>query len=71
MVRAPLVWLGCGDPCVSRDEVEDTDPDTEKLASLLTALELDDRFRTDNFTVAEVVEKTRKDARNAAAYAGA
>src|SRR5262249_15827703 len=62
MVRAPLVWLGCGDPCGSRDEVEDTDPETEKLASLLTALELDDQFSTDEFTVAEVVKKTSNNA---------
>jgi hypothetical protein len=68
MVRAPLVWLGCGDPCVSRDEVEDADPDTEKLASLLDAL--GDRFKTDNFTTAEVVERARKDALDAAAYGG-
>src|SRR5262249_23292514 len=68
MVRAPLVWLGCGDPCASRDEIEDTDPDTEKLASLLDAL--DDRFKTDNFTAAEVVERARKDGLDAASYGG-
>src|SRR5262249_39539110 len=35
MVRAPLVWLGCDDPCASRDDIEDTDPETDKLANLL------------------------------------
>src|SRR5262249_8590525 len=70
MVRAPVVWLGCGDPCGSRDEVEDTDPETEKLASLLTALELDDQFSTDEFTVAEVVKKTSNNALDVASYGG-
>src|SRR5262249_24881597 len=50
MVRAPLVWLGCDDPCASRDDVEDADPETEKLASLLDALKLDDQFKTEQFT---------------------
>jgi putative DNA primase/helicase len=67
MVRAPLVWLGCDDPCVSRDEVEDTDPDTEKLANLLDALP--DRFLGE-FTVAQAVQTARKDALNTAAYGG-
>ena len=68
MVRAPLVWLGCNDPCASREDIEDTDPDTEKLASLLDALELDDQFKTDEFTVADVVKKTSKNAAEVAAY---
>jgi hypothetical protein len=67
MVRAPLVWLDGGDPCISREDVEDADPDTEKLASLLEALA--DRFISE-FTVAQVVEMTRKDALNTAAYGG-
>jgi hypothetical protein len=67
MVRAPLVWLGCDDPCASRGEVEDIDPDTQKLADLLAALELDDQFKT-NFTAADLVKKARKDGLDAAAY---
>jgi len=70
MVRAPLVWLGCDDPCGSRDDVEDADPDTEKLAGLLDGLELDDRFKAEPFTVAEVIKKTSKNAADVAAYGG-
>ena len=70
MVRAPLVWLGCDDPCASRDDVEDADPETEKLASLLDALKLDDQFKTEQFTTADVVKKARKDGLDAAAYGG-
>jgi len=70
MVRAPLVWLGCDDPCASRDDIEDADPETEKLASLLDALELDDQFKAAEFTVAQVVEKARKNALDVAAYGG-
>ena len=43
---------------------------TEKLGSLLDALELDDQFGTDNFTAADVVKKARKDRLDAAAYGG-
>jgi hypothetical protein len=72
MVRAPLVWLGCGDPCASREEVADADPETEKLTKLLTALA--GRFKKEGkstvFTVAEAVEKAHKDARDASNYGG-
>jgi putative DNA primase/helicase len=70
MVRAPLVWLGCDDPCASRDAVEDADPETERLASFLDGLTLDDQFKADEFTVAEAVEKARKNALDVAAYGG-
>jgi hypothetical protein len=65
IVRAPLVWLGCGDPCASRAKVEDIDPETEKLANLLAALP--GRF-TGEFTTAEAVQMACKDAQTAAAY---
>ena len=68
MVRAPLVWLDCGDPCASREEIEDADSETEKLANLLDALA--DRFKDNEFTTAEVVEKARKDALDPASYGG-
>jgi hypothetical protein len=65
MVRAPLVWLGCADPCASRDDIEDADPDTEKLTSLLDALV--GRFKDNGITTAEVVKTARRDALDAAA----
>src|SRR5262249_50079160 len=68
MVRAPLVWLGCDDPCASRDDIEDTDPDTEKLASLLDALELNNQFKTSKFTAGDLAKQARKDGLDAAAY---
>ena len=39
MVRAPLVWAGLPDPCLSRAEVAKSDPTGEMLAALLTAWE--------------------------------
>src|SRR5262249_26629868 len=68
MVRAPLVWLGCDDPCASRDDIEDTDPETDKLANLLDALELDDQFKANEFTIANVIKKTSKNAADVANY---
>lgn len=37
MVRAPLVWAGCADPCASREEILDDDPDAAQLRALVAA----------------------------------
>jgi hypothetical protein len=60
IVRAPLVWLGCGDPCASRQQIEDEDPEYQALTTLLTALH--ERFEGIEFTVADALEKARQDA---------
>jgi hypothetical protein len=59
MVRAPLVWLGCADPCASRQQAEDDDPEFEALATLLTTLH--NRFDNRTFTVAELVKTVIRD----------
>lgn len=42
MVRDPLVWVGCPDPCESREEILEADPDAAQLRALVLAL--NDRF---------------------------
>jgi hypothetical protein len=61
MVRAPLVWLGCADPCDTRKQVEDDDPELEALATLLTVLH--DKYGSQSFTVAELAKVARNEAR--------
>jgi hypothetical protein len=39
MVRAPLLWLGCADPCATLKELEKEDPDRIELAGVLDAWE--------------------------------
>lgn len=68
IVRAPLVWLDCGDPCGSREDTEDTDPDREKLVNLHNALA--SRFKDTEFTTGEVVTKALTDAVGTANYGG-
>lgn len=36
-IRAPLVWLGMGDPCVTRKHVIEDDPEREQAVALLGA----------------------------------
>jgi putative DNA primase/helicase len=36
-IRAPLVWLGMADPCLTRQQVLEDDPDREQAAALITA----------------------------------
>jgi hypothetical protein len=66
MVRHPLIWLGYGDPCASRTEVEDVDPETAKLNNLIDAL--DNQFRDRKFSVAEAVALAHKDANDTKQY---
>jgi putative DNA primase/helicase len=37
MVRAPLIWLECMDPCASLTELEREDPERLELGALMTA----------------------------------
>jgi len=37
MVRAPLIWLGCDDPCTSLKDLEREDPERIELARVMTA----------------------------------
>jgi len=37
MVRAPLVWARCADPCASREEILEDDPDAAQLRALVAA----------------------------------
>lgn len=61
MVRAPLVWLGCADPCDTRKQVEDDDPEVEALTTLLTVLH--EKYDGQSFTVAELTKIARSEAR--------
>lgn len=36
-VRAPLIWLGCEDPCASRKDLEREDPERTELARVMAA----------------------------------
>jgi hypothetical protein len=66
MVRNPLVWLGCTDPCKSRIDVEEEDPESERLFNLLAALE--GQFPDRTFTTAETVELAQQDAQRRKQY---
>ncbi len=37
IVREPLIWLGCADPCATRERVRAGDTERENLSALLTA----------------------------------
>jgi len=37
IVREPLVWAGCADPCASREEILEDDPDATQLRALVAA----------------------------------
>jgi hypothetical protein len=37
MVRAPLIWLGCEDPCATLAELEREDPERNELARVIAA----------------------------------
>jgi hypothetical protein len=37
MVRAPLVWLGCADPCDSQKAIQEQDPERNRLLQFMEA----------------------------------
>jgi hypothetical protein len=55
IARAALVWLGCSDPCASRERIERDDPATEGLGFVLKALF--DTFGRTRFSAAEVMRE--------------
>ena len=58
-VRAPLVWLGMADPCLTRQHVIEDDPDREHAAALLSAWSR--CFGGKPVLVAQVVERASTD----------
>jgi hypothetical protein len=55
LVRSALAWLGCPDPCASREKIEREDPITEALGFVLKALF--DKFGSMKFSAAEVMRE--------------
>ena len=56
LIRAALVWLGCPDPCASRDQLTQDDPVTESLQAALVALHK--TFKGTPFQAAEVARES-------------
>ena len=59
MVRAPLVWAGCADPCASREEILEDDPDAAQLRALVAAWA--ERFGRTPRIVKEIVKAGEED----------
>lgn len=57
MVRAPLIWLGCEDPCASLADLEREDPERVELVRVLSAWEA--CFGVEPYTAREAVEYSR------------
>jgi hypothetical protein len=55
MVRAPLIWLGCPDPCESLADLAKEDPERIELVRVVAAWER--CFGADGYTASEAVEK--------------
>jgi hypothetical protein len=56
MVRAPLIWLGCDDPCRSLAALEGDDPERNELARMLAAWQA--CFGTEPTSAREAVART-------------
>ena len=54
-VRAPLVWVGMADPCVTRQHVIEDDPDREQAATLIT--EWHSVFGGEAVQIAHIIER--------------
>lgn len=59
MVRFPLVWAGCADPCESRAEILEDDPDAAQLRALVAAWW--ERFGRTPRIVKEVINTAKED----------
>jgi putative DNA primase/helicase len=55
MVRAPLIWLGCPDPCESLADLAKEDPERIELVRVIAAWEA--VFFEEGYTAAEAVER--------------
>jgi hypothetical protein len=62
LVRASLVWLGCKDPCATREQIQDDDAEAEILSALLVALF--GHFEGSIFTVSELVKAAKSKNQN-------
>jgi hypothetical protein len=62
LVRSPLVWLGCSDPCETMEKVRATDQTKGQLATILELWY--DRFKSNEKTAGEAV-RAAKDAAGA------
>lgn len=69
MVRAPLIWLGCEDPCASLKGLEKDDPERIELLRAIAAWEA--CFQNEARTAGEAVTEANRGASEAAMYAGA
>lgn len=54
LCRYPLIWLGCADPCVTRQRIERADPERQKLQVLLQAWR--DQFGEERVTVKRAIQ---------------
>jgi hypothetical protein len=54
MVRAPLIWLDCADPCDSLKQIEHEDPARNELLRVITAWET--CFGEEPYTAGEAIE---------------
>lgn len=59
MARSPLVWAGCADPCASREEILEDDPDAAQLRALVAAWV--ERFGRTPRTSRELVNAGKED----------
>jgi hypothetical protein len=57
MVRAPLIWLGCDDPCASLADLAKEDPERIELLRVISAWEA--LFGDEGYTAREAIEKTQ------------
>jgi hypothetical protein len=57
MVRAPLIWLGCADPCASLTSLERDDPERIELGTILSAWEA--VFKDEARTSGEAIQTAR------------
>ncbi len=55
MVRAPLIWLGCADPCESLADLAKEDPERIELVRFIAAWEA--AFGNDGYTAREAVDR--------------
>jgi putative DNA primase/helicase len=55
MVRAPLIWLGCEDPCASLKDLEKEDPERIELLRVISAWEA--CFGAEGYTAREAIER--------------
>jgi RepB DNA-primase from phage plasmid len=58
-IRAPLVWLGCADPCKTREQIVSSDPDREHALEVFDCWH--EAFADRPMLVREVIHAVRED----------